>query len=187
MSEPSKIDVEHFSSEGMPTIPLRPTSTAANTNRVYGMCIVVIVALLAINQTIIQSFVNAYLLPQLVFYIGLTVLTFVLAIVRRWYWLAVVAVALGAVLVGLPWLATIGGAIVGLLIGLAFMCVYAIGRVWFDYSEPWPFVASGVATVYALLAILAKTTLIGESIVLPLVLIGVGIVFAWRLRLQKVI
>ena len=187
MSEPSKIDVEHFSSEGMPTIPLRPMPTAANINRVYGLCIVVIVALIAINHETLQSFVATYLLPQLVFCIGLTVLAFVLAIVRRWYWLCVVAVSFGAIFVGLPWSESVGGAVIGLLLGLAFLLIYGMGRIWFDYSESWPFIASGVATAYALLSILAKTEIIPAIVVLPIVLFGVGVLFALQLRQQKVI
>ena len=187
MNEPSKIDLEHFSSEGMPTIPLRPMPTAANINRVYGLCIVVIVALLAIDHTVLESFVTMYVLPQLVFCIGLTVLAFVLAIVRRWFWLCVISVALGAILAGLSWLVVFGGAILGLLIGFAFLLIYGMGRIWFDYSESWPFVASGVATAYALLAILAKTRVIPDIVVFPLVLLGVSLLFAWQLRRQKVI
>jgi len=187
MNDQPKIDLEHFSSEGMPTIPLRPAPTSANINRVYGVCIVVIVALLAIDHTNIESFVTTYILPQLVFCIGLIVLAFVLAIVRRWFWLCIVAVSVGAVVSGLPWLTTYGGAIIGLLVGLAFLLIYGMGRIWFDYSESWPFVASGVATTFALLAILAKTSLIPAIVVLPLVLCGVGALFALQLRRQKVI
>ena len=187
MTEQPKIDLEHYSSEGMPTIPLRPAPTSANINRVYGVCIVVIVALLAIDHTNIESFVTTYILPQLVFCIGLTVLAFVLAIVRRWYWLCIASVSIGAVLTGLPWLMVFGGAVIGLLIGVAFLLVYGMGRIWFDYNESWPFVASGVATAYALLAILAKTAIIPAILVLPVVLLGVGVLFAWQLRRQKVI
>lgn len=187
MNDQSKIDLEHYSSEGMPTIPLRPGPTTANINRVYGLCIVVIVALLAINPAVLQSFISIYILPQLVFCIGLTVLAFVLAIVRRWYWLCIGSVSIGAIFAGLPWLVVFGGAIIGLLIGVAFLLVYGMGRIWFDYNESWPFVVSGVATAYALLAILAKTEIIPAILVLPVVLLGVGALFAWQLRRQKVI
>lgn len=187
MNDQSKIDLEHYSSEGMPTIPLRPMPTNANINRVYGVCIVLVVALLVIDHATIESLVATNILPQLVFCIGLTVLAFVFAIVRRWYWLCIASVSIGAVLAGLPWLMVFGGAVIGLLIGVAFLLVYGIGRIWFDYSEPWPFVASGIATAYALLAILAKTAVLPEIIVLPVVLLGVGVLFAWQLRHQKVI
>ena len=187
MNDQSKIDLEHFSSEGMPTIPLRSTPTTANTNRVYGLCIVMIVALLAIDHALIETFITTYILPQLVFCIGLTVLAFVLAIVRRWYWLCIASVSIGAVLAGLPWLTIYGGAILGLLIGLAFLLIYGMGRIWFDYTESWPFIASGVATAFALLAILAKVSLIPAIVVLPVVLCGVGVLFALQLRRQKVI
>lgn len=187
MNEQPKIDLEHYSSEGMPTIPLRPIPTTANINRVYGVCIVVIVALLAINPDTIQSVISTYILPQLVFSIGLTVLAFVLAIVRRWYWLCIASVSIGAVLAGLPWLVVFGGAILGLLIGLAFLLIYGMGRIWFDYGESWPFIVSGVATAYALLAILAKTAIIPAIVVLPTILLAVGVLFALQLRRQKVI
>jgi hypothetical protein len=187
MNEQPKIDLEHYSSEGMPTIPLRPMPTTANINRIYAICIVLVVALLVIDHATIESLIATYILPQLVFCIGLIVLAFVLAIVRRWYWLCIAAVAFGAVLVGLPWLNVFGGAILGLLIGVAFLLVYGIGRIWFDYSEPWPFIASGVATAYAMLAILAKTAVLPEILVLPVVLLGVGVLFALQLRRQKVI
>ncbi len=187
MNEQPKIDLEHYSSEGMPTIPLRPAPTTANVNRVYGLCIVVIVALLAINPAAIHAIISTYILPQLVFCIGLIVLAFVLAIVRRWYWLCIVSVSVGAVLAGLPWLTVFGGAIIGLLIGVAFLLVYGMGRIWFDYNESWPFIASGVATAYALLAILAKTAIIPAILVLPVILLGVGVLFALQLRRQKVI
>ena len=187
MNEQPKIDLEHFSSEGMPTIPLRPAPTTANTNRVYGLCIVVIVALLAIDHALIETFITTYILPQLVFCIGLTVLAFVLAIVRRWYWLCIASVSIGALFAGLPWLSVYGGAIEGLLIGLAFLLIYGMGRIWFDYSEFWPFVASGLATAFALLAILAKAAIIPVIIVLPLMLCGVGVWFALQLRRQKVL
>lgn len=187
MNDQSKIDFEDYSSAGMPTIPLRPLPTTANLNRVYGLCIIVVVALLAIDHTVIHAFVATYIMPQLVFSMGLTVLVFVLAIVRRWYWLCITAVTVAALLASLPWYATFGGAISGLLLGVAFLVIYGIGRIWFDYNELWPFAVSGVATVFALLAILAKAQLLPEVLVLPVVLCGIGVLFVRQLRRQNVI
>lgn len=187
MNEVPKLDIDQFTSEGMPTIPLRITSSSANTNRVFGLCIVAIVMLLAIDHGIIDSLLSTYIKPQLGFFIGLTVFAFVVAIVRRWYSLTIVSIACGAIFTGLMWVPLFGGAILGLLIGVAFLLVYGIGRMWFDSHDIWPFVASGVATAYALLSIVIPKLNLPDIIVLPIMLAGVATLFVLGLRRQKAI
>lgn len=187
MTNQTEPTIEQFSSEGMPTIPLRPMHVSTNINRVYGICIAVIVFFYAISASVLMHIVTDMILPQLVIVLGICVLSFVFAIVRRMYWLCVLAVAVGAVCGSLPWVATYGGVIIGLSVGVTFLLIYGVARVWFERSETWPFVVSAIATGYALLALAARQQLIPDAIVLPIVLIVVSGLFVLQLRRQNVL
>ncbi|MFM7679844.1 MAG: hypothetical protein ACKO83_13445 [Roseiflexaceae bacterium] len=179
--------VDPFSSEGMPTIPLRPMQTSTNINRVYGVAIAVIVLCVAIGAETLTAFVTSLILPQLVFVLGVCLLAFVFAVVRRTYWLLILSLAVAGVGIALPWVSTFGGAIVGVSVGVTFLAIYGVVRIWFDRQETWPFVMSAIATFYALLALGSQYYALPTWVVLPLVLVVVSGLFVAQLRRQSVI
>jgi hypothetical protein len=100
------------------------------------VCIVVIVALLVIDQATLESIITKYIVPQLVFFIGLMVLAFL-------YWRSC-GVGIGYALVPYHLVLSLqdyriwqpmGEPSLGCSSGVAFLVVYGIGRIWFDYSE----------------------------------------------------
>lgn len=187
MTNPVEPQSEQFTSEGMPTIPLRPMQVTTTTNRVYGVCLAVIVFFIAVNHDVLLQGTRDFVVPQLVFILGLGVLVFVLAVVRRWYWLCVGALAMLGTAIATPWVATIGGAVVGISVGVTFLLIYAVARVLFDRNETWPFLMSAIATVYAGLSLAAHSNLLPEWLVLPILLIGIAILFVRQLRIQQVL
>jgi hypothetical protein len=179
--------VDPFSSEGMPTIPLRPMQTSTTINRVYGIAIAAIVVCVAIGSETLEAFVTSWVLPQLVFVLGVCLLAFVFAVVRRTYWLLILSLAIAGIGIALPWVATYGGAVVGISVGVTFMVIYSLVRIWFDRQETWPFVMSAIATFYALLALISHYYALPAWAVLPIVLVVVSALFVAQLRRQSVI
>lgn len=179
--------VDPFSSEGMPTIPLRPLKTSTNINRVYGVAIAALVLCIAVGSESLIAFVMTFVVPQLVILLGVCLLAFVYAVVRRVYWLAIFVLAFAGIGIALPWVPTMGGAIVGVSVGVTFLLVYAIMRIWFDRHENWPFVMAAIATLYALLALFSQRMAWPTFYVLPIVLIVVSILFVVQLRRQSVL
>lgn len=179
--------LDPFSSEGMPTIPLRPLKSSTHINRVYGTVIAVLVLCVAIGAEQLTTFTVNVVVPQLVILLGICLLAFVFAVVRRIYWLSVFSLAVAGIGIAIPWLPTFGGAIVGLSIGLSFLFIYAVIRIWFDRHENWPFAMSAIATFYALLALLSRNFAWPSFYVMSLVLVVVTLLFAVQLRRQSVI
>ena len=179
--------VDPFSSEGMPTIPLRPMQTSTTINRFYGVAIAVIVLCIVIGSETLTSFVTSLILPQLVFVLGVCLLAFVFAVVRRTYWLLIFSLTVAGIGIALPWVPTYGGAIVGISVGVTFIAIYSIVRIWFDRQETWPFVLSAIATFYALLVLVSHYYALPSWAVLPVVLVVISGLFVAQLRRQSVI
>jgi len=179
--------IDPFSSEGMPTIPLRPMQTSTDINRVYGIAIAVIVLCVAIGSEILTTFMTSMILPQLVFVLGICLLAFVYAVIRRTYWLLIVSLAVAGIGIALPWVSAFGGAIVGVSVGVTFLAIYGVVRIWFNRQETWPFVMSAIATFYALLALVSQYYALPPWAVLPIVLVVVAGLFVVQLRRQSVI
>lgn len=176
-----------FSSEGMPTIPLRPKQSATDINRSFIVCIVVLVAILAIGQEKLGEFLVTAVYPQYVILLSLSILGLVFSIVRSWYWVCVVSLAIIGLVVTLPWFATHGSTLVGVSTGLSYLVLYGISRVWFERTEQWPLVIAAVATGFAMLMLLTQYTSLPIVAVVPLIIVVIVAVFGYRLRGQSVI
>ena len=176
-----------FSSEGMPTIPLRPKQSATDINRSFIFCIVVLVAILAIGQDKLGDVMLNVVYPQYVILLSLSILGFVFSIVRSWYWVCVVSLATIGLVVTLPWYSTHGTTLIGVSTGVAYLLLYVIARLWFERTELWPLVLAAVATGFAALMLLTQYALLPVVAVVPLLIVVIVVVFGLRLRGQSVI
>ena len=176
-----------FSSEGMPTIPLRPKQSATDINRSFIAIIVVMVTMLSIGQDKLGEFLLAAVYPQYVILLSLSILGLVFSIVRSWYWVCVVSLATIGLIVTLPWFVSHGSTLIGVSTGVAYLVLYIIARLWFERTELWPLVIAAVATGFAILMLLTQYGLLPVVAVIPIIIVVIVAVFGYRLRGQSII
>jgi len=170
-----------FSSEGMPTIPLRkPTSGALSW--VYGALLIVIGILNLLDVSVIFDLLVVQLAPRWMFLVGAGVVALTFAFVQHRKWLSVVAVLLLMVGIGLPFVATTNGVILPMMLSLATVVAFVVVRWYFQVQENWMLIVSAFALLTAVLMLGAHNDLYATRLVLPLLLIVIGGMFLWQMQ-----
>lgn len=170
-----------FSSEGMPTIPLRkPTSGALSW--VYGALLIVIGLLNVLDVAVIFDLMVGQLAPRWMFVVGAGAVALTFAFVQHRKWLSVVAVLLLMVGIGLPFVATTNGVILPMMLSLATVVAFVVVRWYFQVQENWMLIVSAFALLTAVLMLGAHNDLYATRLVLPLLLIVIGGMFLWQMQ-----
>jgi hypothetical protein len=170
-----------FSSEGMPTIPLRkPTSGARNW--VYGVLLIVIGLLNLLDVSVIFNLVVEQLAPRWLFVVGVSVVALTFAFVQHRKWLSMVAILFFMAGVGLPFVATTSGVILPMMLSLAAVVAFVVVRWYFQAQENWMLIVSAFALLTAMLMLGAHNNLYATRLVLPLLLIVIGGMFLWQMQ-----
>lgn len=170
-----------FSSEGMPTIPLRKPSSGA-LSWVYGALLIVIGILNVLDVAVIFDLVVAQLAPRWLFVIGAGAVALTFAFVQHRKWLSVVAVVLLLLGVGLPFVAPTNGIILPMMLSFAAVVAFVVVRWYFQSQEQWMLIVSAFALLTAVLMLGAHNELYATRLVLPLLLIVIGGIFLWQLQ-----
>ena len=170
-----------FSSEGMPTIPLRkPTSGALSW--VYGALLIVIGILNLLDVSVIFDLLVVQLAPRWMFLVGAGVVALTFAFVQHRKWLSVVAVLLLMIGIGLPFAASTNGVVLPMMLSLAAVVAFVIVRWYFQLQEQWMLIVSACALLTAVLMLGAHNGLYAARLVLPLLLIVIGGMFLWQMQ-----
>lgn len=175
-------DEELFSSEGMPTIPLRKESSPIQSSWVYGLLLIFIGLLAVLDTSTLYTLIVNEFSPRAWFIAGVGVVALVVAYVQQLRTLFGVAIVILVMALALPFVGATQGAILPLGVSLAVLVCFVVFRILYASAHAWMLVVSGFALLTTLLMVLSQYGLFASRYVLPLLIMLIGAVFLWQLR-----
>jgi hypothetical protein len=178
-------DDELFSSEGMPTIPLRKADAPLNANWVYGLLLVCIGVLVVIDVSAVYTLIVSAFAPRAWFVAGVGVVALVVAYVQHWRILFGVGLVLTQIAVALPFAESTQGAILPMALSVAVLVCFVVFRILYQQQHQWMLVVSGFALVATLLMVIAQYGIVATRFIVPGLIILIGVAFMWQLRMNR--